>query len=99
MRASGAGRKSKAPEVRQTMFSWFVNVQESLKGRLPRKLSKLKAMQLYQDWLQQGDEAVADRLKSLESSGYKIGKMNMVSAYVNLTEVLDKERRSYCKIT
>ena len=37
-RAIGGGRKSKAPEVREALFSWFVDVRESLKGRLPRRL-------------------------------------------------------------
>ena len=32
--AIGGGRKSKAPEVREALFSWFVDVRESLKGRL-----------------------------------------------------------------
>ena len=33
-RASGGVRKRKAPEIRSVLFSWFVNVQEALKGRL-----------------------------------------------------------------
>ena len=48
-RAIGGGRKSKAPEVRQALFSWFANVRESLKGRLPRHFFKLKADALYEE--------------------------------------------------
>ena len=49
--ASGGGRKRKAPEIRSTLFSWFVNVREPLKGRLPKRLFKLKAKELYVKWL------------------------------------------------
>ena len=31
VRATGAGRKTKAPEVRQVLFAWFVDVRETLK--------------------------------------------------------------------
>ena len=50
-RASGGGRKCKAPEIRSTLFPWFVNVREPLKGRLPKRLFKLKAKKLYAKWL------------------------------------------------
>ena len=42
VRATGAGRKTKAQKVRQALFVWFVDVRETLKGRLPRRLFKLK---------------------------------------------------------
>ena len=32
---SGGGRKCKAPEVREAIFEWFINVGGALKGRLP----------------------------------------------------------------
>ena len=35
-RAAGGGRKCKAREIRSALFSWFVNVREALKGRLPK---------------------------------------------------------------
>ena len=47
-RASGGGRKIKVPDVRQALFAWFVDVRETLKGRLPRRLFKLKASHLYE---------------------------------------------------
>ena len=50
-RASGDGRKRKAPEIRSTLFSCFVNVREALKGRLPKCLFKLKPKELYTEWL------------------------------------------------
>ena len=34
VRAQGAGRKRKAPEVRISLFNWFIDVRETLKGRL-----------------------------------------------------------------
>ena len=50
LRGVGAGQV-KAPDVRVALFHWFVDVQESLKARLSRRLFKLKAQQLYSDWL------------------------------------------------
>ena len=50
-RASGSGKKRKAPEIRSALFSWFVNVREALKGRLSKRLFKLKAKELYVEWL------------------------------------------------
>ena len=32
VRAQGAGRKRKAPEVRIDLFNWFIDVRETLKG-------------------------------------------------------------------
>ena len=62
-RRTGAGRKVKAQEVRVALFNWFVDVRESLKGRLPRRLFKLKAQQLYGDWLVQKALPDDQRLK------------------------------------
>ena len=50
-RASGGGRKRKAPEIRSALYSWFVNVRKALKGLLPKRLFKLKAKELYAEWL------------------------------------------------
>ena len=35
---SGAGRKSKVPEVQEAMFEWFINLRETLNRRLPIKM-------------------------------------------------------------
>ena len=37
-RESGGGRKPKAPEVRNAVFEWFLDVRGALKGRLPLKI-------------------------------------------------------------
>ena len=63
VRATGAGRKKKAPEVRQPLFPWFVDVRETLKGRLPRRWFKLKANQLYDEWLEQNSLLENERPK------------------------------------
>ena len=63
VRATGAGRKTKAPEVRQALFAWFVDVRETFKGHLPRRLFKLKANQLYDEWLEQNSVPENERLK------------------------------------
>ena len=47
--ASGRGRKKNAPEVREALFSHFVDVRESMKGGLPKRLLRLKAKQLYSE--------------------------------------------------
>ena len=62
-RATGAGRKAKVPEVRQPLFSRFVDVRETLKGRLPRCLFKLKANQLSEKWLEQNPVPENERVK------------------------------------
>ena len=62
-RAVGGGRKSKAPEVRNALFSWFVDVRESLKGRLPRRMFKLKANQMYEEWLLENPTPESEKLK------------------------------------
>ena len=62
-RAIGGGRKSKAQEVREALFSWFVDVRESLKGHLPRHLFKLKANALYEEWLRDNPTPESEKLK------------------------------------
>lgn len=49
-RVAGAGRKAVAPEVRQAAFQWFIDVRGGLKGRLPRKIFRLKCLELFKRW-------------------------------------------------
>lgn len=35
-RATGIGRKVKAPEIWQELVVWFVDIQKALKGYLPK---------------------------------------------------------------
>ena len=37
-------------EVRQALLTWFVDVRESLKGRLSHAMLKLRANELYDEW-------------------------------------------------
>ena len=62
-RALGGGRKSKAMEVRQALLTWFVDVRESLKGRLSRTMLKLKANELYDEWVRENPTPEYERLK------------------------------------
>ena len=62
-RSVGGGRKAQAPEVREEMFAWFVDIRESLKGRLPRKLFQLKARSVYEDWLKTHKVPIKDQLQ------------------------------------
>ena len=62
-RAAGAGRKPKAPEVRQELFVWFVDIREALKGRLLKRLFKMKAREIYTKWLEQNETPVEEQLK------------------------------------
>ena len=62
-RAQGAGRQRIAPEVRIGLFNWFIDVRETLKGRLPRLIFKMKANQLYEEWLTQNPVPENERLK------------------------------------
>ena len=52
-RESGGGRKTKRPELREAMLRWFIDVIESLKGRLPMKMFRSKCVQVYSEWLKQ----------------------------------------------
>jgi len=49
-RASGGGRKPIAPEVREAAFQWFLDVRGGLKGRLPRKLFRMKCLEFFAKW-------------------------------------------------
>ena len=46
-RQSGGGRKSKAPELRDELFQWFLDVRGALKGRLPKSMFVSKCHELY----------------------------------------------------
>ena len=59
-RESGTGRKCKAPEVREAMFEWFINVRGVLKGRLPKKVFPTKCQQVYSEWLKQKPEPILE---------------------------------------
>ena len=60
-RKSGGGRKCKAPELREAMFEWFINVRGELKGRLPIKMFRSKCQQVYNEWLKQQPEPVPEQ--------------------------------------
>ena len=61
MLATGGGRKKNAPEVREALFSYFVDVRESMKGRLPKLLLRLKAKQLYSEQLRKNPLAEGEK--------------------------------------
>ena len=50
-------------EVRQALSTWFVDVRESLKGRLSRTMLKLKANELYDEWVRENPTPESERLK------------------------------------
>ena len=53
----GGGRKLTAPEVRETLYEWFIDIRGSLKARLSRSLFKAQAKFFYDNWWsQQPDE-------------------------------------------
>lgn len=64
-RQPGGGRKPAAPEVREAMFEWFVNVRGALKARLPKSVFRAKCVELYDNYLHQLDQPVpqAQRLQ------------------------------------
>ena len=64
-RVLGAGKPRYAVEVRQALFSFFIDVRTSLKERSPRSILTSKAKQIYSEYCyikRQGGE-VADQLK------------------------------------
>ena len=50
-------------EVRQALLTWFVDVRESLKGCLSRTMLKLKANELYDEWVRENPTPEYERLK------------------------------------
>ena len=49
------------PEVREAMFQWFIDVGESLKGRLPMKMFYSKCVQVYSECLTQQSEPIPEK--------------------------------------
>ena len=39
-RKPGAGRRTNIPDVREALFDWFIDIRNTLKARLPRKMFK-----------------------------------------------------------
>ena len=60
-REEGGGRKKKVPGVRLALFDWFIDVRGSLKGRLPIKLFRAKAIALHEEWLKTQDEQTKEK--------------------------------------
>ena len=54
------GRKCKAPEIREAIFEWFINVRGVFKGRLPKKMFRTKCQQVYLEWLKQKPEPIPE---------------------------------------
>ena len=49
-----------APEVRDSLFQWFIDIRGCLKGRLPKKFLVHKAKDLYQEWLTQQSDTIEE---------------------------------------
>ena len=50
-------------KVRQAAVALFIDVRGSLKGRLPKKVFKLKCQELYAKWLEAQSEPVPEEAK------------------------------------
>ena len=58
------GRKSKAVEVRENLFQWFIDVKINLKVQLTWSLFGLQHNKIFEDWLKQNPNTVdEDKLK------------------------------------
>lgn len=75
--ALGDDRKRKALKIRVSSCSWFVNVQETLKGLLPKRLFKLKVKELHNECFSKIQLNQKNDL-NLGISGSKNGIINMV---------------------
>ena len=52
-----------APDVRDALFEWFIDVRNVLKGRLPINMFITKANELYLNWLKQQPEPILEENK------------------------------------
>ena len=56
-RLPGAGARSRAVEVREALFDYFIDIRMSLKGRLPMFMLQAKAIELYERYSELKREA------------------------------------------
>ena len=92
MRASAGGRKKNALEVREALFSDFVDVRENMKGRFPKRLLRLKAKQLYSEWLRENSLADQMPLHRNESSEQRTLHFKGKDIFVKEKHMLSRER-------
>ena len=64
-RQPGGGRKCAAPDVRQALYDWFIDIRGVLHARLPLSLFRAQAKYLYEKWLAQQPEEVKTNKKQL----------------------------------
>ena len=57
-RQPGGGRKVVAPDVREALYDWFVDIRGTLKARLPRSMFKAQAKFFYDQWRDQQPDDV-----------------------------------------
>ena len=75
-RQPGAGRKRVAPEVRQALYDWFINIRGALHARLPLSLFKAQANQFFEEWFaQQSEEVKAEQTTLVFSNRWLKGWM------------------------
>ena len=60
-RNPGGERKVTAPEVREALYDWFIDVSSSFKARLLRSLFKTQAKFFYDSWWSQQSEEVKEQ--------------------------------------
>ena len=69
------GRKTSVPEVRDTMYDWFIDIRSSLKGRLPKSMFKVQCNIFYEQWLLQQEKEVPEEKKIVFSNKWIRGRM------------------------
>ena len=52
-RQPGGGRKATIPDVRQSLYDWFLDARGTLKARLPRSMFKSQCKLFYEQWMSQ----------------------------------------------
>ena len=81
-----------AVKVRALVLEWFVKARTAMKGRIPSKLFKLKAIEFYDDeWFQ-------NREKEYEVSSRKSDKRHSVSIDDSVVQVIDYLQSIWIKV-
>ena len=54
-----SGPKVRAPEIREGLYEWLVDVRTAVKARIPRAVLRAKGAEIQTNWLLENPEAAA----------------------------------------
>ena len=67
-----SGPKVRAPEIREGLYEWLVDVRSAVKARIPRAVLRAKGAEIQTNWLVENPEAAVGYVQVKNKKNFKV---------------------------